>query len=203
MTALCVIVRHGNTFAPGEPARRIGARTDLPLVESGRAQALGLGAHFVDGGWRFDRIMVSPLRRAQETAALVLSSFTSPPDIEICSWLDEIDHGPDENRPEADVVARIGQAALARWDRQGIAPADWHVDGETRREAWHNFFLGQAVGVTLLVTSNGAARFGLLATEELAKQAAALPSLKLATGAYGVIATHEAQLRLVDWNRRS
>ena len=34
MTRL-VIVRHGNTFEAGEPPRRIGARTDLPLTATG------------------------------------------------------------------------------------------------------------------------------------------------------------------------
>ncbi len=37
------IVRHGNTFEPDEPPRRIGRRTDLPLVESGRAKEDKLG----------------------------------------------------------------------------------------------------------------------------------------------------------------
>ncbi|MGA3882329.1 histidine phosphatase family protein, partial [Bacillus pumilus] len=47
-----VIVRHGNTFAAGEPPRRIGARTDLPLTAQGQAQAEALGAHFAALGWR-------------------------------------------------------------------------------------------------------------------------------------------------------
>lgn len=202
MTALCVIVRHGNTFAPNEPSRRIGTRTDLPLVESGRDQALRLGTHFADRGWHFDHVLVSPLRRAQETAALILSSLSAPPTFQTRSWLDEIDHGPDENRAEADVLARIGETSLAKWDREGVAPPGWHVDGEARRKAWQSFFLDQAAGRTLLVTSNGAARFGLLATGDLARQAATLPSLKLATGAYGVITIEGFSIHLTEWNRR-
>ena len=40
------IIRHGNTFESSATACRIGAGTDLPLVESGRAQADRLGHWF-------------------------------------------------------------------------------------------------------------------------------------------------------------
>ena len=38
-----VIVRHGNTFRAGETPTRVGARTDLPLVEEERARSDGTG----------------------------------------------------------------------------------------------------------------------------------------------------------------
>ena len=34
-----MIVRHGNTFRAGETPTRVGARTDLPLVEEERARS--------------------------------------------------------------------------------------------------------------------------------------------------------------------
>lgn len=202
MTSLCLIVRHGNTFAPGEPARRIGAATDLPLVESGRLQSFRLGEHFRKQGWRFDRVLTAPLRRTSESAALILAAMEDAPPIETCDWLTEIDHGPDENQPETEVIARIGEAALATWDRDAIPPPGWHVDGPAREAAWRAFLTDVAQGMTLLVTSNGAARFGLRADEGLARQAAALPSLKLATGAYGLIALDSGAARLAAWNQR-
>jgi len=202
MTSLLVIARHGNTFPPGEPPRRIGAATDLPLVESGREQAARLGMHFAAQGWRFGQVLASPLRRTRESAALILAAMDGGPAIESSDWLAEIDHGPDENREEAEVIARIGEAALASWDAQGIAPAGWRVDGPARLAAWRGFFAQAPEGASLLVTSNGAARFGLIATAELSEQAAALPSFKLATGAYGVIAIDHGAPRLVAWNRR-
>ena len=42
MTIL-IIARHGNTIEKGETPRRVGARTDLPMVDSGRVQARGIG----------------------------------------------------------------------------------------------------------------------------------------------------------------
>jgi probable phosphoglycerate mutase len=202
MTSLCVIVRHGDTFAPSEEPRRIGAATDLPLVASGREQAIQLGDHFATMGWRFDRVLASPLLRTRETATLILSRLPQSPAVEPCRWLAEIDHGPDENLTEPEVIARIGMTALATWDAQGVPPQGWRVDTDARREGWRSFFEAQSKGMSLLVTSNGAARFGLLSDEHLTKQATALPSLKLATGAFGLIALEASGPRLVVWNKR-
>ena len=195
------IVRHGDTFAPGEPARRIGAATDLPLVASGEAQARALGRSFAAEGLVFDRVLSSPLRRTQATVALILAVLPALPPIERCSWLAEIDHGPDENRTEDEVRARIGEAALADWNEALIAPPGWTVDAPTRLAAWRAL-LSTATGHLLLVTSAGAARFALAADESLTEQAASLPSTKLRTGAWGRIAAERGQCTIEAWDRR-
>lgn len=187
------IVRHGNTFEPGETPRRIGARTDLPLVAGGRAQADALRAHFRDV--RFARVLASRLRRSAETARRI----AGPP--ETCDWLDEIDHGPDEDRPEAAVVARIGADALAAWERAAVPPPGWRVDAGARLAGWRTL-LADAEGDVLAVTSNGAARFALLCDAGLAAEAAALPHLKLRTGAWGRIERDGGAWRLAEWDRR-
>jgi broad specificity phosphatase PhoE len=196
------IVRHGNTFGPDEVPRRIGRRTDLPLVESGRAQAEALGIWFEAQGIRFDRAMTSPLLRTRETAALILARQSDPPAMEAEEWLAEIDHGPDENKPEPAVIDRIGVDALKAWDTHSIPPQDWLVDREARLDGWRGLFAQRDSGNTLLVTSNGAARFALLADPDLAAQAARLPSLKLRTGAFGVIRVGEPSLHVLAWDRR-
>lgn len=198
MDLIVTIVRHGNTFAPGEPPRRIGARTDLPLVASGRDQADALGTAFIDQ--RFDRALAAPLLRTGETARRILAPQGSPPAIEPADWLAEIDHGPDEGQPEEAVVARIGATALAAWDAKGVPPDGWSVDAGARIAGWTA--LWGAKGRVLVVTSNGVARFALLSDPALRDQMAALPSLKLRTGAYGVIARDGDRLRLLDWDRR-
>ena len=46
-----VVARHGNTFGPKDVVTRVGGRTDLPLVASGRPsldELLGDAALFVD-----------------------------------------------------------------------------------------------------------------------------------------------------------
>jgi len=201
-----VVVRHGNTFEVGEPPRRIGARTDLPLTASGTEQAGELGRHFASKGWRFARALVSPLRRTCETAAAILAAQPAPGAAPLTAdFLREIDHGPDEGATEAAVLARVGRAALDAWDSCAEPPPGWSADGEVRKLAWRSLFAEADVarGPVLLVTSNGAARFALLAEPELQRAAAALPSLKLPTGGYGVIARDDAgALAIRAWGVR-
>jgi broad specificity phosphatase PhoE len=202
MALSVTIVRHGDTFAPDVAPRRIGARTDLPLVASGRAQAEALGAAFAGAGQAFDRALTAPLARSRETLALILAPQPAPPPVETADWLNEIDHGPDEDMPESAVVARIGAAAIAAWDHAAQAPDGWSVDAArhpaTRRALW-----ASGSGNIVLVTSNGAARFALLSDPDLREQAAALPTLKLRTGAFGTIVREAGRLHLRDWNRRA
>ena len=196
MAVNLTIVRHGNTFGPDEPPRRIGARTDLPLVESGREQARALGRWFVAEGMPFARVLCSPLKRARDTAALITGQYPAAPVVEPCEWLNEIDHGPDEGQPEDAVRDRISMQALAAWEAQGIAPPGWIVDADTRLTAWRSLMAERHAGDILLVTSNGAARFALLAAGLSA------PSLKLRTGAWGCIALDAGKPRLIEWDMR-
>jgi probable phosphoglycerate mutase len=201
MDLTVTIVRHGNTFERDAPPRRIGARTDLPLVTSGREQAAALGAAFAISGRAFDQAITAPLARSRETIDLILAAQSHRPALSSADWLTEIDHGPDENQLESAVVARIGQAALSEWDRDARPPDGWVVDSERRMESWRDLWRdGQ--GDMLIVTSNGAARFALLSDAGLHMQALALPSLKLRTGAYGVVVRERGHLRLIEWDRR-
>lgn len=221
MSLTLTIVRHGDTFAPGEPPRRIGAATDLPLVASGEVQARALGRAFAHE--MFDRVLVSPLKRTRRTAELLLgeeslriqdatvmarrslaqenglSDGRIP--IEIAPWLAEIDHGPDENATEDAVIARIGAAALARWNDGLVVPPGWTVDADARLAAWRTLLAG-ARGHVLLVTSAGAARFALAADAGLARQAASLPTRKLRTGAWGRIVVADGKPQIVAWDER-
>lgn len=190
------IIRHGNTFASGAQACRIGSRTDLPLVESGQVQAQRLGAWFAAQDFAITRLLTSPLLRARQTAQAIADATGHAPD-GTRDWLGEIDHGPDEGRPEAQVLARIGAQAIADWDERAIAPVDWIVDADARIAAWRAYFAEGGEGVDLLVTSNGAARFALLA--------AGLPlgSLKLRTGAFGELTLDaDGGVTLVQWDAR-
>lgn len=190
------IIRHGNTFASSAEARRVGARTDIPLVDSGRDQADRLGEWFAQQKLPIDRLFSSPLLRARETADRITAATGHARDGTL-DWLGEIDHGPDEGKPEAEVLARIGAQALADWDERGIAPDGWIVDADRRMAAWRAFFADARGGIDLLVTSNGAARFALLA--------AGLPlgTLKLRTGAFGELAVDaDGKVILVRWDER-
>ena len=201
-----IIVRHGNTFVAGETPRRIGARTDLPLTKHGVEQARALGRHFTDQGWHFARALVSPLLRTRQTAEIILSAQDrAAPSTEPADFLREIDHGPDENATEAEVIRRVGTEAIEAWDNCVVPPQDWAVDAELRIAAWRELFAGvdTAQGPVLLVTSNGAGRFALLADPVLKDAAAQLPSLKLPTGGFGIIArSADGALSVPVWGQR-
>lgn len=188
------VVRHGNTFAPGEPPRRVGGRTDLPLVASGRDQAAALGRHFRELGITFDRCLTGPLIRTRNTAAILLDALGTPVLTETAEWLREIDHGPDEDKSEAAVLARIGRAALDAWEERAEPAPGWQVDVAARRAAWSAFLHHQAAqpgGNTLVVTSNGAARFAL-----------PNPLPRLRTGAWGELAVGDGVPRALAWDLR-
>lgn len=98
---LLAVVRHGQTDWNFE--RRIQGRTDIPLNDTGRAQALVAAEALRDGGWT--RTASSTLRRASETAqiiadALGLDSPTTYP------GLVERDYGVGEGTLVADFHAR-------------------------------------------------------------------------------------------------
>ena len=190
------IIRHGNTFESSATACRIGAGTDLPLVESGRAQADRLGQWFAAQGLNPDHIHSGPLSRARETASRIAAALNQPVTGTL-PWLNEIDHGPDEGLPEAQVLARIGQQALTQWDAQATPPPGWTVNAPSRIAAWQHYFAKSGEGTDLLVTSNGAARFALLA---LGLSSA---SLKLRTGAYGELTVAlDGAVTLCNWDQR-
>ncbi len=200
MTRL-TIVRHGNTFDKGDIVTRVGARTDLSLSQSGRVQALALQEHFSSQNIDFDMAYCSCLKRTKETADLIREG-TKTPEAEVLGFLTEIDYGPDENKPEDDVIKRIGTEAIEKWEHSAIPPDGWLVNPSQLQEAWITFFENISLNYTgkriLVVTSNGIARFALLALGQENKF-----DLKLKTGAYGELHIHNSgDIDLLKWNIR-
>lgn len=197
MTARLYIVRHGNTFDPGDVVTRVGGRTDMALSSSGRAQALALARSFRASGIAFRSARSGPLARTRETALAILSLQSAAPELVTDLFLREIDYGPDENRPETDVLARIGAEALDRWEREGAPPPGWRVDPDALVANWQGLFvkLADAPGAHLIVTSNGVARFARTAAGDAGAG-------KLRTGAWGVIALDGDAARVESWDER-
>lgn len=200
------IIRHGNTFEAGEAPRRVGARTDIPLTVKGHEQAKALGEHFKAKGIQFSNVYSSPLIRAQQTAEGLRPVMAESVSLQKLEVLNEIDHGPDENLTEDKVIARIGEEAIRDWDEKAIPPKDWHVDSDKRLATWRQIFthhLGHDLGVSeAYVTSNGAARFALLALRDMKFGLPELSTLKLKTGAYGHIRLDGEGAHFIDWNVR-
>ncbi len=195
-----VICRHGNTFDKGDVVTRVGARTDLPLSKSGRAQAQQLAEHFSASNFVFSEAFCSPLKRTQQTAKSILTSKHHANKLVSLEFLTEIDYGIDENIAEADVVFRLGQEAIDKWDEEAIPPSGWVVQPNEIIKAWKQFFENHktSCGDVLVVTSNGIARFALDAVDEIATDA----PRKLRTAAYGIIEIRDGVSRVKVWDKR-
>ena len=90
-----LLLRHGETEWSRE-GRHTG-RSDIPLDAAGRAGALEAGAALAE--IEFARVLVSPLRRARETAEL--AGLRGP--AELCDDLMEWDYGEYEGRTSAEI----------------------------------------------------------------------------------------------------
>ena len=195
-----VVARHGNTFLPNESPRRVGARTDIPLVPSGKDQALRMGAYLRNYNIFPDRVVSAELMRTRETAKLATDVLN--PDID--ARFNEIDYGPDENMEEAGVVARIGKDALHAWNEQAVVPPGWGVNTGQIIADWMDFAdetLAEKPHTVLVVTSNGIARFAPYITGDF-DGFAREHDLKLATGALGVFERKDNQWIAKGWNIR-
>jgi len=163
MSTILMIARHGNTFGPDDTPVRVGARTDLPLVESGMMQAHQLGRFLDIRGFSPDVVYTSRLMRTKQTAQIAIEGANTHAQIIAHDFFNEIDYGPDEGMPEDKVIERIGEAAIEQWDRDAVPPPGWHVDPDALIKGWQDFagslltkHHGQHI---LVVTSNGIARF--------------------------------------------
>ena len=95
------LVRHGET--DWNAARRIQGRTDIPLNDTGRAQARD--AETMLEQWNWDAIVSSPLVRARETARIVAEHLGLP----LGPAYDELverDYGPLEGTPALEGMQR-------------------------------------------------------------------------------------------------
>lgn len=205
MTTTLIIARHGNTFESGEKPRRVGARTDLPLTETGRAQGRAIGRYLREHDLIPDVAYASTLRRTIETADLAVRESGLKQPVFSLAIFDEIDYGPDEDKDEETVIARIGADAIKNWDELGIVPDGWQADPQAIINNWHGFarqITEHGDGEKILaVTSNGIARFAPYIAGDF-EGFRANYRLKIATGALCILRHDGTAWHVADWNVR-
>jgi broad specificity phosphatase PhoE len=100
------LMRHGSVTYFDEEGRPIRPDT-VPLNKAGREQATAAGKLFAGAGIRFDRVVVSGLRRTVETAERVLAETAEPEGsrvrIEINEALREVEGGKLAEIPDAEL----------------------------------------------------------------------------------------------------
>jgi probable phosphoglycerate mutase len=93
-----VLIRHAETEW-SRTGRHTG-RTDIPLTDEGRQAARALEPRLRE--WRFDRVLVSPLRRARETCELSGLAATAEVREDLAEW----DYGDYEGLTTPEIHAR-------------------------------------------------------------------------------------------------
>lgn len=104
-----VLTRHGLTDR-SEPEQHLGQHIDISLSDAGRRQADVLARRLA--GIRFDRVISSPLFRAQETAEILTRGAVG---IETDPRLKEMDYGAWEGQTYQQIATRDG-AARREWE---------------------------------------------------------------------------------------
>lgn len=203
-----LLARHGNTFAPGEPAVWVGAHEDLPLVASGRQQALQLGQALAASRLKPVAIMAGPLLRTTEYAHIVAETYGGPTP-ECDDRLCEIDYGDWGGQTSEALIARHGDNVVTAWNERGQWPerGNWRPDPGLLRAGLKHMVNGlerrfPGDETVLLVSSNGILRFFL----DLVPGAFALMardrSLKTATGAISALNRTQGPYRVAFWNQK-
>ncbi len=203
MKTTLLIARHGNTFSPGDVVTRVGAKTDMPLSPSGLEQGRKLGLYLRDNNLLPDIVFTSALLRTKQTAEQAFAASGISKTLNINPLFNEIDYGIDENRPETEVVARIGAEALKAWDEDAVVPEGWKVDVQTIIRGWINFGTGVARDYAgrkiLVITSNGIARFAPHLTGDF-EGFRRDHKLKISTGALCKFAYEANAWKVEAWN---
>ena len=144
-----VLTRHGLT-ARSQPEQHLGQRIDVGLSADGQAQAGALGRRL--SGVAFERMVVSPLVRARETAALVQAAVANHPEITVDARLAEMDYGDWEGLTYEQIEERDSDRR-ERWEADPEAyacPGGESGDDVARRAraflldliAWHDALRG-------------------------------------------------------------
>ncbi len=202
MTATLLAFRHGNTFGPGDPVVRLGRNEDLPLVESGLAQARAAADALAAAGVRPVRIATSPLLRARTFAGTIAGRLGGP-DAEVDGRLNEMDYGRWSGLTDAVIAERFGAVPLEAWNRSGVWPADagFGEDEATVTARCAAFGASVGEGTVIAVSSAGTLRYLLRALVPAAYEAACRDGrLKFGTGHAARFERGADGWRCIAWN---
>ena len=165
-------------------------------------------------------VFAAPLQRTMQTAQLAVQAMQQHIKILPADQFSEIDYGPDENKPEAEVEMRLGrdqlckqglspdehsssavqalgQQVIAAWNANAIVPSGWVVDVAACRQAWLDFAAmvekSYQNQIVMVVSSNGIMRFAPYLTADFSSFTAQY-NIKVATGNLCVFAKQTTDL---------
>jgi probable phosphoglycerate mutase len=222
MEKTLIIVRHGNTFAHRQTPTRVGAGTDIPLVEETRSR--NAGKYLLQKGIIPNKVFAAPLKRTMQTANLIISEMGLNINVIPNNNFTEIDYGEDENKTEEQVKHRLGiqyvtdnrlsgnfseneisgygNIAINLWNTKAIVPSGWNVDVDKIIISWKNLANDIADNETVLIcSSNGIIRFApYIMSEAEARDFGNTHDLKVSTGSVSIFKASENIWKCVEWN---
>ncbi len=184
-----LLVRHGNTFAPGDRIVWVGKGQDLPLVQSGQAQAEAFGQSLRAAGWLPTATVSGGLKRQVEHLE-ICSPPGSPTPVRI-EALDEVDYGHWGGLTTEEITERFGADEVTAWNERSVWPqqAGWPETEAEVRSRVHAFLAEVATGKygerVLACSSNGLLRWFLDAVPGALDAALAAGTFKVKTGGVG------------------
>ena len=125
-----VLVRHGQSTWNLE--NRFTGWTDVDLTEQGRAEAHSAGQLLRDGGYTFDVVYTSVLKRAIKTMWIVMEEMELEWLPVIRAWqLNERHYGALQGLNKAEMAEKFGEAQVKIWRRSyDVPPPALELDDE-------------------------------------------------------------------------
>lgn len=123
------LIRHGET--DWNRAKRFQGRTDIPLNDEGRVQALSLCSRMIE--LKIDLVVSSSLARAYETALIAIQDVKLP--IQKDDRLQETNIGEAEGLTHEEISEKFGIGHIERWRSYEERDLDFrYPNGESKRQ---------------------------------------------------------------------
>jgi len=201
------LVRHGNTFGPGDICVQVGAKTDLDLVESGRAQAVAVAGWIEKNHITPSAVYSGPLKRHIQSAELVASRFKIEPKTGV-EALNEIDFGVWEGLTPEQIEGEYPDQYQA-WKSRAEWPADMFEGELSQRIAQIKSWVRElsetysADDSVVAISSGGNIRYfySLLSSEwrKLVRDGS-VGTLKVGTGRICELEVFSGSIKVLSWN---
>ena len=121
MEHVLVLLRHGHS--EWNLTDRFTGWTDIPLTEIGLAEGEAAGRRLKEAGYRFDEVHISVLKRAHQTAEVLLVAMGTPEVPVYATWrLNERHYGALQGLNKKEIFTTWGEQESRRWWRGYYAP---------------------------------------------------------------------------------
>jgi probable phosphoglycerate mutase len=203
-----ILSRHGNTFSPQDAVVWVGAKQDLPLVDSGVLQAKCLGLALQKADIQLKAVYCGPLKRAYDYASIVLKASNSPLKPIVDLRLNEIDYGNWSGLSNVQIQEMGEGSELSAWENFSVWPqnSNWQgsaaqIISEVKALAKDLVKQYEPKDDVLLISSNGRLRYFLKLVSKAFEQHVENKALKVLTGNICFFLYENEKWQIKFWNK--